>query len=63
MGAGEAVLAVFKDLGYWNGVVKKVALPPLKALAGSTDNTWDDSLVAMGEGLVDKLLPPSPPAA
>lgn len=62
-GAWESVKSVFKKPSYWGGVIKGVVVPPLKALAKSSDATWDDSLVEAGEKFLDKLLPPEPPAA
>jgi len=57
MDAKEALLSVFKSTKYYNGVVKYVVLPPLKALAESSSETWDDTLIGAAEGFLDKLLP------
>ena len=58
MSPKEAMMSVIKSKAYLNGVVRYVILPPLQAMADSSDATWDDSLVASAEGFLDLLLPP-----
>ena len=53
----EALLSVFKSTKYYNGVVRFLLLPPLKALAESSDATWDDTLLSTAESFLDALLP------
>jgi hypothetical protein len=59
-GMGAAIKGVFKNVGFYNGLVKAVAVPVLWAMAKSSDPKWDDQLVKAGYGFIDKLLPPDP---